>query len=139
MVVKKIAIINIFISLLFLYGCSSENKQAKYYVYAEINKKEHLCYVKKPLVNERYKGDLIQHGREEKIINCKIILPKQFKDKYSMCVLSGVTVDGSDHSGETYLKGWSCDVSPVISEITMYMKSKATRGVVSCNMLCIKK
>ncbi|QMT61833.1 hypothetical protein [Legionella sp. PC997] len=137
LVYKKIALINIMISIIFfLYGCSSDNKQDNFYVYAEINQEKHLCFMKKGFHDEKYEGELSQHG--EKIVNCHITLPPQFKDKYRMCVLSGIRVDGQDRGGQMSLHGWSCDVSSVTGSVTMYMKSTATYGVVSCSMLCIK-
>ncbi|WP_454783991.1 hypothetical protein [Legionella sp. WA2024007413] len=137
LIYKKVAIITIIFPLMFLNGCSSDNKQDSFFIYAEINQEEHLCFMKKGFHDEKYEGEFRNSGGDEKIINCNIPLPTQFKDKYKMCVLSGISIDGRDQVGIS-MNGWSCDVSSVFSSVTMYMKSKATRGQVSCSMLCIK-
>lgn len=126
--------------VLFLSACNKESKETEYYIVITIQKNGNNCYMKKPGSDERYEGNLIQastrNGRENTSW-CEVKLPSNFQNKYKICVLNGVSIDGLDEDNKNNLHRWSCNVSKTTTTISVSMNINATRAEALCSMQCI--
>ena len=139
---KVLSVTVLLVGLISYFIISRQVKYDDYFITLAVNNQNHLCFMKKPGVSVNFNGEFATQsqptGSNSKSFTCKVILPDDFRKKYNICILNGVTIDSSDLNGDVSLLAWSCHADQTVSSIWIEMKSGAKRGEVVCSMKCAR-